>query len=201
METVFGLPAHPLIIHAVTVLLPLSAAGAVVIALSPTWRARIGWLVVGLAGLGVVAAWLAQESGEVLEEAIEEAEGVSPLLEAHTKLGDTAMFWVVPLFLVVLGFMAYHEYRKRNSMPALTPGAPIALALVALVVVASVATTVQVVRIGHSGAKATWEDVKIVPGAYDEDEEDEEHEGEEHEEGEEEEALALRGSAPSGAIR
>lgn len=193
MDTIFGLPAHPLIIHAVTVFLPLAAVGAVVIAVSPTWRERIGWIVVGITGLGALAAWLAQESGEALEEAIEKAEGVSPLLHAHTELGDTAMFWVVPLFLVVLGFMAYHEYRKRNSMPALAAGSPMALALVALVVVASVATTVQIVRIGHSGAKATWEDVKIEPGQ-------DANEGEEGgEEGEE--ALALQGLAPGGALR
>ena len=58
MDSFFGLPAHPLLVHGVTVLLPLAALGAIVAAVSPTWRERIGWVASRLAraGAGVVVS-------------------------------------------------------------------------------------------------------------------------------------------------
>ena len=66
LDTVFGLPTHPLIVHAVVVLLPLAALGGVAVALVPALRRRYGVLVdlVTLAGVGSVQ--LAESSGEHL---------------------------------------------------------------------------------------------------------------------------------------
>ena len=194
MDTFFGLPAHPLLVHGVTVLLPLAAFGAIVAAVSPTWRERIGWVAVGIAGLGVVFTYLAKESGEALEEYIERTEGVSALLHAHTEMGDVALFWALPLFVAVAGFMAYHEYRKRGGQTPLPLGSTLSLALIALVVVASAATTVKIVQVGHSGAKATWEGVTLTPGS-------DEWEGEENEQGEELEGMGLPGAATAPVAR
>jgi hypothetical protein len=58
INTIFGLPAHPLLVHIPVALIPLCAIGAVVIAISPRWRQRIGWVVVVLAGVTVVASQL-----------------------------------------------------------------------------------------------------------------------------------------------
>lgn len=198
MDTFFGLPAHPLLVHGVTVLLPLAAIGAVVIAFSPVWRERIGWLVVGFAGISLVLTYLAKESGEALEEYIEETEGISDVLHRHTELGDVFLFWAIPLFVVVLGFMLYTRYRKQHGMPELTLGSPLALALVGLVLVASAATTYKVIEVGHSGAKAVWEEVDVTRlGEYEEEEEGEEY-GEGTEEGE---ALAALVPARTGVTR
>ena len=43
IETLFGLPAHPLIVHVPIVLVPLSAVGAVLMCW-PFLRAKIGWV-------------------------------------------------------------------------------------------------------------------------------------------------------------
>ena len=193
MDTFFGLPSHPLLVHGVTVLLPLAAIGAVVIAISPTWRERIGWVVVGIAGIGLVFTYLAKESGEALEEYIEDTEGISATLHAHTELGDVFLFWAIPLFLAVLGFMLYARYRKQQGMPEPRLGSPLALALVGLVVVASAATTYKTIEVGHSGAKAAWEDVDV--SQFDS------YEGEEGgESGEESEDEALEGMGVPGAV-
>lgn len=40
--TLFGLPLHPLVVHAAVVLLPLAALGAIVIAVSERARKRYG---------------------------------------------------------------------------------------------------------------------------------------------------------------
>ena len=53
IETIFGLPAHPLLVHIPVVLIPLCAAGAVWIVVWPSWRPRIGWIVVALSGFTV----------------------------------------------------------------------------------------------------------------------------------------------------
>ncbi len=42
MDELFGLPAHPLLVHAAVVLVPLAAIGVVLIAFWPAARARLG---------------------------------------------------------------------------------------------------------------------------------------------------------------
>ena len=58
LETLFGLPAHPLIVHAAVVLVPLAAIGTIVIAVSAKARLHIGWIVVALtASAFVFVCW------------------------------------------------------------------------------------------------------------------------------------------------
>jgi uncharacterized membrane protein len=83
MDRIFGLPAHPLLVHIPVALIPLSALGAIVIAVSERWRRRIGWVVVGVAGFAAIASQLAVTSGEELEEAVDESE----LVHRHAELG------------------------------------------------------------------------------------------------------------------
>ena len=168
MDTFFGLPSHPLLVHAVTVLFPLAALAGIVIAISPSWREKIGWITVGLAGVGLVFTWLAKESGEALERALEQTEGISAQLERHTQLGDVTLFWMIPMFLVLLGFMLWHRSRKQKGLPELAIKSPVAMGLVALMLVAAATTTYKVIEVGHSGAKAAWGDVKIPAGGGEE---------------------------------
>ena len=58
---------HPLVVHAVVVLLPLAALGVVALAVRPAWRGRFGVLVVVIAALATAAVPLATDSGESLE--------------------------------------------------------------------------------------------------------------------------------------
>jgi len=55
-DTIAGLPIHPLVVHAVVMLLPLSAIGLIACVLRPAWRQRFGILVV-LGALGGAVAW------------------------------------------------------------------------------------------------------------------------------------------------
>ena len=48
-ETLGGIPIHPLVVHAVVVLIPLAALGVMAISVIPRWRGRFGVLVVGAA--------------------------------------------------------------------------------------------------------------------------------------------------------
>ncbi|MCU0267414.1 MAG: hypothetical protein MUF83_02085 [Acidimicrobiales bacterium] len=185
METLFGLPAHPLIVHAAVVLIPLAAIGTVLIAVWPKMRRTIGGIVVILALLGFVSAFLARESGEPLEEAVEDS-GNEELIDEHAELGETASLFA---FLVVLGSGAVwglDRYARSqqtsgsveaNAAPTdaaagEVPGwvKPAATVASAAAVILAVVATYDIVQVGHSGAEATWDDVSLTEGEGEEDE-------------------------------
>ena len=93
MSTVNGLPAHVLLIHFIVVLAPLTAALLILCALWPAARRRLLWLVMGLAVTTALLTPLTTEAGEWLKQRTDP----SPLLDAHTELGDTMVYFVVAL--------------------------------------------------------------------------------------------------------
>jgi hypothetical protein len=164
IDEILGLPAHPLIVHAVIALIPAAALLTVVAAVWPAARRRIGWLGVLLAVGAVVSVWAAQGSGEKLEDRIEETD----LVEEHTEIGDQ-LLW--PTLGLLVGSVLVTAVGRRDGRPAVVrePAAPVgatstrgATAVGAVVAVIAIATsgvaTVQVFRAGHSGAKAVWDD-------------------------------------------
>ncbi len=85
MSTFNGLPAHPLLVHFIVVLAPLTAVLAILCALWPAARRRLVWLVLALAAVTTVLTPIAAEAGEWLEHRVEETEA----LEVHEHLGAT----------------------------------------------------------------------------------------------------------------
>ena len=142
-DLVNGLPVHALVVHAVVVLVPLAALGATAIAVRRTWRKRYGVLVAAAAALGAVLTPVATSSGEALERRVGDP-------GTHAALGDQLIWFVIPLLVLVLALVALD---RRGST-----GSTVLRVVSALVVVAALATTVQVVRIGDSGARAAWGD-------------------------------------------
>lgn len=162
VNELFGLPAHPFVVHAAVVLVPLAAIGVAVIAFWPSARARLGVAVVVIAALGTVFAYLAMESGGYLEERVDETEQV----EEHAKLGDSGLASAVAVLLGAVAVTGVGMYEKRRSAPddGDATGANrrmlylrTGVGIVAVVLVSL--GTLQIARIGHSGAKATWGDV------------------------------------------
>ena len=148
-DLVNGLPVHPLVVHAVVVLLPLAVLGTIAIAVRPTWRATYGWLVVGIAAVATVLVPVATSSGEALEERVGDP-------GEHAELGDQLIWFAIALLLFSF-LMVYLDHRKAAGKPAVGPAAlPTVVAVLA--VVAALATTVQVYRVGDSGARAAWGD-------------------------------------------
>jgi uncharacterized membrane protein len=147
-ETVFGLPVHPLIVHATVVVVP---ATAVVLGLSlvlPRFRAWAGILPLVMAAASVVLAPLSTSSGENLEHLV----GDSRLVRQHAELGDMLVWWCLGMLLVAGAAWRLGRSRARPSR-----GLATTLAVVGLVV--AVGTLVQTVLIGHSGAEAAWSGV------------------------------------------
>ncbi len=97
-DTIFGLPMHALVVHAVVVLLPVAAIGGALVALWPRVRTRFGWLVTLTAVVAAVSVFAAQESGNYLEDKVKATLGPGSaregaLMEAHTKIAENLLPW------------------------------------------------------------------------------------------------------------
>jgi uncharacterized membrane protein YqjE len=158
IEELFGLPAHPLVVHAAVVLLPLAALVTIVCAAAPRLRRHYAPAALALAIAALVAVGLAQGSGEALEEQVEETE----LVEEHTGQGERVLPWAIGV-VVAAGAVAVTPAVLRRR-PETSPRAATAVVVV-LSLIAGVGATWTVVDVGHSGAKATWEDAEAHSGA------------------------------------
>jgi uncharacterized membrane protein len=147
LDDVVGLPMHPLVVHAVVVLVPLSALSAIVMVARPAFSRRFGPLTVALAGAGVLGAVLAKASGERLAESVG-----TPA--QHANLGERLPLVAIGYFVLLLGFWLVDRGIPANRR---RPGWLTALGV--LLVVAAVVVTVGTVWTGHSGAEATWRGV------------------------------------------
>lgn len=152
ITSLFGLPAHPLVVHAVVVLLPLAAVGLVVTAALPGARRPYAPLVLAAALVSVLAVGLATGSGEELEEQVDETEAV----EEHTERGDRVLPWAIGVAVVAAAVVASGPFHRRYpdlSARNVTAG------LVVAALISGVGATWVVTDAGHTGAAATWEDV------------------------------------------
>ena len=148
-STVLGLPVHPLVVHAVVILVPLAALLLLASALSPRLRRWARVLTPVTAVVALLFVPLATSSGENLEESVAR----SHLVEEHAELGDTLLplMAVVAVLAIVLLLL-----ERRAASGRSMPGKALVTAVLVLCVAASLGTMVQVVRIGHSGAEAVW---------------------------------------------
>jgi hypothetical protein len=156
LAKLFGLPAHALLVHIPVVLVPLAALGAIVLAVSGRLRPTFGWIVVALIAVGFVGAWLATGSGEKLEHAVDKSE----LVHDHTEAGENVLP-VTGAFLVATAALMVVDRRRRGSDD--TNRLRTAVVVLAVLSAATgVGATAAVIRAGHSGAKAVWDDEKVL---------------------------------------
>jgi glucan phosphoethanolaminetransferase (alkaline phosphatase superfamily) len=162
ITTVMGIPAHPLMVHVPVILVPLCALAAILM-IRPSWRARIGWIAVVLSGAALLFTQLAIGSGEALEESVKETR----LVEQHTEMGESGRPWVFLLFvgLVVVMVLGIRLTRRAAaSGTSLAPNPTAVLVVAIMTALVGIMASYQIYRIGHSGAKATWADVRIESG-------------------------------------
>lgn len=143
-----GLPLHPLVVHAIVVLLPLATLGTIAIAVRPSWRTTYGPLVVAATLTATVLLPVATSSGESLEEQVG-----SP--GEHAELGEQ-LIWFALALLVTSAILVGLELRRARQETPTTSRAITTMAAVA--VVAALACSWQVYRVGDSGARAAWGD-------------------------------------------
>lgn len=158
-DTFFGLPLHPLVVHATEVVVPLAALLVVLTAAWPRFRRWSGYLTLGVTLVALILVPISKESGERLEARVPETE----LIETHAELADGLLPWVIGL-VVVAGALLWWNIREKRAKAAASQSSdepkhglrwvPVTLLILALVVAGG--TTVQAILIGHSGATAVW---------------------------------------------
>ena len=156
MQTVNGLPAHVLLVHAVVVLLPLSAALVALTALWPAARRRLAGPNAVLSLIVVVLVPITTSAGEWLEGHL----SPNPLIHRHAELGDTAIYAAVGVAALAL-VLWWRQREGAGRTPAkrkfLAPASStLTAALTVVAILVAGAAVYDVVRIGDSGAKASW---------------------------------------------
>ena len=140
-ETVNGLPAHPLFIHIVVVLLPLSAIGMIALVVIPQFRGTVQkYFVASGVVISVIGAFIAKESGAALAQ----TRGVT---DEHHDWGNRTFYLAITLTLVSALWLWLDTKPKSKTK----------LATGTIVVLVSLAAITSTVLAGDSGAKAVWE--------------------------------------------
>jgi hypothetical protein len=174
MSTINGLPAHVLLVHALVVLVPLSALLLLLSAFWPAARRTLGLTTGVVAAIVLILVPITTEAGDWLEHHLPR----TPLLRVHTHLGDSMLPWAIGLFVIAATVSVREFLRARRATSVRTSGGPgaatepahanpatdihgiggrtVSIALAALALLVAVGSTVTVYRIGDSGARAAW---------------------------------------------
>lgn len=154
--TIAGVPAHTLIVAVVAVLLPLAALCSIGMAVHRGFRKRFGSATLVLTAVAVAAVPLAQFTGKQLAARLGTAD---PRVAHHVELGNQLLpyalgFGVAVVVLLVAGKLADRERAAEES--SAKTWQRVSLLISVLVVAMAALTTVEVVRIGTTGAQAVW---------------------------------------------
>jgi hypothetical protein len=156
ITSIFGLPAHIFFVHIPVVLVPLVAVGTVLMVWTPL-RRRLGWALVVLAGLAVVATVLATKSGSALKRYVVR----TSLVRQHTHIGGNLTIWVVLLFVLLAAEVVWDHLGQRSpERVSLGFSRGITVVLCVLSILVASVSVYWVYKIGHSGARAAWSTVQ-----------------------------------------
>jgi uncharacterized membrane protein len=150
-DQISGLPVHVLVLHFAVVLIPLLALGAIVYAVVPRWRARIGWAVVLLAIIAPICAFVTRESGEKFYDRVKASPKGKEMLDQHMHFGNYTMWFTIALGVVTL-VMTIATLRRPDKRLPRVPDVALAVVMVALAAISGY----YVFRTGDSGAHVVW---------------------------------------------
>lgn len=176
-DQVFGLPLHPLVVHAAVVLLPLAALAVLACVLVPPLRRRFGGLTVALLAAGAGAAFVARLSGEQLAERVER-----PV--EHAFWGGILPWVAIALLVAAAVWWAAGAAADRRARTASGTGAggttssaaassstaagkgasPVGTISGGIAAILALVVLGMTVVVGHSGSAAVWGDLPA-PGA------------------------------------
>lgn len=147
-----GLPLHPLLVHGVVVLIPLTVSALLLGQFWPAARRRLG-IVTPLAALAVlVLVPLTIAAGRSLASVV----GPLPAVQHHQRYGTMLLPWAIALFVVAASQWAWFRWGVARYRPphGAATAAPLLLAGASIVV--GVGILILVVVTGETGARAVW---------------------------------------------
>jgi uncharacterized membrane protein len=151
-DQINGLPVHALVLHAAVIFVPLLALGAIVYAVVPRWRPRIGWAVFLLAIIAPVCTFVTRQSGEKLYNRVlpRSSPAGKAILSDHMHFG-TLTFWFTLALGIVTLVMVVLTLRRPGSLPRVAD-----LGMAVVMVALAAISGYYVYRTGDSGAHAVW---------------------------------------------
>ena len=163
LESISGIPLHPLIVHIPVMMVPLAFLGALLALVRPPWRSWSLPLTAVFAGVSLVGVQLAMQSGEGLEEILDEE---SAAIERHSQLAEQArpmvfLFVVFAIAAAVIWWLISRERTSEADGGATARTATLRKLIVpvcALSVLTGVLATVWIYKTGHSGAESVWKE-------------------------------------------
>jgi len=164
IEELLGLPAHPLLVHAAVVFVPLLILVAVGYALIPRLRRYLAWAAVALAIIAPASALLAKLSGDAFRARMVR-EGTAtpdflPMIDEHRGFGTNLAWAAGALGLLVLILVAVTWRARASSGDGADvqqkPFTPVAIALIVGVLAAGAVSGYYVFKAGDSGARMVW---------------------------------------------
>lgn len=150
-DTFNGLPLHPLAVHAVIALIPLSGMLGIVFAV-PRTRAWARWPLLLVAVSAACATFVARQSGQELADAGGlGAAGlggpVADLIEEHQRLATQLQLIVIAYAVVAAGALLLTRTSATGGVVHGVAG---------LLVVGALVMTFWSYRVGDLGAQAVW---------------------------------------------
>lgn len=157
IETLLGLPAHPLIVHAAVVFAPLLVTLIAGYALVPAVRRWTAWAVLSLSVLAPASLWAAKLSGDAFLDRMVRR-GATPEfvagMQEHQDFGQLAA-WTGTL-LGVLGLVLVLVCTAAGKKPTTTGSQALTYGVIILSLAAAAANGYYVFKTGHTGATNVW---------------------------------------------
>ena len=139
LDTIAGLPVHPLVVHFAVVLLPLAAFSLMISIYIPRYRKSYAFASLVGVFLGTGAAVVAKQSGEALAARIGNP-------ATHANYGN--ILPLVSALFFAISLLWYRTIRKSSNIKATPLGHVTALVGIAVLVLTFLT--------GHTGAEAVW---------------------------------------------
>lgn len=154
LTTVEGLPAHPLLVHAVVVLVPLTALLALLIVLWPAARRRLGGASLFVATLTLVAIVLSAVAGRYLQQHVMN----TAVVRRHAELGGQLVLWSALLTISMVVWWALFTPLFAGEVATVAPAVRRTIGALAGVgtVAFAVVSAWSVVSVGRLGSQAVW---------------------------------------------
>lgn len=146
MERLFGLPAHPLVVHFPVVAIPVLALLIFALVSRPRWFDTIGVGVAIWAIATAITTFLAARSGKAFAELL----NVGDDINVHQTLGEQLRI-IVAVQAVAIVLMVIN-----NSTSFFERDHLVYRVLSGIAVLSSVVAIVWAIRTGHSGAEQSW---------------------------------------------
>lgn len=169
-DEILGLPAHPLMVHAPVVLIPITVLLAVGYGLVPPLRPRLGWVLVLASLAGAGSAWAAAQAGETMAATLQ----TSPALNEHGNFGELLWKYAGLLAVAAVALVVVDTSRRNRAIyarddddygyshRAASSSGGTMLTVVSLVLTlgllgAAGVAGFYVARTGHTGAIMVWD--------------------------------------------